>query len=379
MIDGAAWPDIDEDLLRRRSDDLRVVLNSVVNVLGKWQSLRPAVFNPSTWSGSAASAADEALGRRIGEMSQLHDHLLKAIAWYELVAAVIVKTKQQIVDNVEHAHKVIEVLKSDSDLSDEELENAIQVWITATHALNTVAVAVGAGEVPKFNAWQPPAAPPPPAQPTAPVSLPREESFTVAPVGYKPPAITPAEAREQPFYVAPAGPPAQSGVLPPVKPSPADAPTSPAPGSVGSGGGGSASPSGGGSGSPEWWRRYDVRSFIGHVRSQFVRRRDSGNRESRCGDRQTSRARPLRAALPPQRLPPSNPSHRKPRSAHPPLPPRPLRLPPHHHRPPHLPLPRPRLASPPPVALAAAAFRAVAQPAPSAQHLAPPLQVPPCL
>lgn len=204
MIDPGGWPDVDEQACYERAQQYTQVLRQVTDVLEACQSQRSEIFDTGIWSGSAAGAANAALGTLIDGLVTLQNGLATVITWHKYVARTIVQAKSDVIDNVVEAHRTIASLENDTSLDDAERTQQITTVVTATHGANVGIVDGTAAQILVSKSWKPPAnalqelldqkAPPPVKIPDGPVAppSPRPTPVPVSPGGggLKPP-VTP--------------------------------------------------------------------------------------------------------------------------------------------------------------------------------------------
>jgi hypothetical protein len=156
MLDGGGWPDVEESAFYDRAQQYTQTLREVTEVLGTLQQQQAEVFATGAWSGSAASAADKALGTNIDELVTLQNDLATAITWQRRVAGVVEQAKSDIGDNVEAARAQINLIEQDSKLEPEQRTAAIDSVINATQAANVSVVAGTAEQISESKDWKPP-------------------------------------------------------------------------------------------------------------------------------------------------------------------------------------------------------------------------------
>lgn len=91
MTEPYGWPDIDEENLRTRARAFETKASEILWVRDSWERQRTSIFDGGVWSGSAASAGNSAIRQTLGQMSSTQTHLEKALAWYDLIACVVVR------------------------------------------------------------------------------------------------------------------------------------------------------------------------------------------------------------------------------------------------------------------------------------------------
>ncbi|BBY23804.1 hypothetical protein [Mycobacterium stomatepiae] len=254
----------DEQACYDRAQQYTQVLRQVTDVLEACQSQRSEIFDTGIWSGSAAGAANAALGTLIDGLVTLQNGLATVITWHKYVARTIVQAKSDVIDNVVEAHRTIASLENDTSLDDAERTQQITTVVTATHGANVGIVDGTAAQILVSKSWKPPAnalqelldqkAPPPVKIPDGPVAppSPRPTPVPVSPGGggFKPP-VTPGGGGLTPPTpgggLTPVIPLDGGGLQPtPLRPAPAPAvPGGGSPAPPGPGRSGSAAESGG--------------------------------------------------------------------------------------------------------------------------------------
>jgi hypothetical protein len=240
MLGSDGWPDVEEDTYYDRSQEYTQVLRQVTLVLETCQSQQGEIFEGGLWSGGAAGAANGELGTNIDELTTLQNGLATVITWQKYIYASIRQAKSDVTDNVEGAHRQINVLENDSSLDSDERTTAINTVVKATHGANVSLVAGAAEQIRASKAWKPPGnalkelldqkIPPPVTIPDTPPPAPRPgESEDERPTPVQPVIPSPVVPVRppQPEPVAPVPVP---GVLPqPTPVTPAVEPVSPTP------------------------------------------------------------------------------------------------------------------------------------------------------
>ncbi|WP_264078146.1 hypothetical protein [Mycobacterium shimoidei] len=151
-----AWPGLDESALSDKADAWETDRKTVEAILSAFQGSRVRLFEgaAAAWSGDAAEAAHakhqtitadlQAEERGAGVAAKLHRD----------AASIVQSTKQQIIDNVEKAQRLIEKVNSDPQATGVQKRYFIQNLVKATHAENVQLVEAGATKL-----GRPPATP----------------------------------------------------------------------------------------------------------------------------------------------------------------------------------------------------------------------------
>lgn len=185
MTEPLGWPSLNEDDLYLRSNRLVSVVTQLIGPIEGWQRQLGEIFAGGVWSGDAADAGNAAVQERISEMSSLHDHLEKSVAWYTLTADTVAQVKMAINENLTAAQQYFASIRSSPDLDASEKEAAIRAWVRSTYSLNAALVSSSASKIPPFNAWQmpppPTRSPSPPARQSPPAAPPKQDMSRIAP------------------------------------------------------------------------------------------------------------------------------------------------------------------------------------------------------
>ncbi|MEX0580327.1 MAG: secretion protein EspK [Mycobacterium sp.] len=160
MISAGGWPEVDEATLSARSEEFAGVSRQLGAALDNSAQQRMRVFEGGIWSGAAADAANDALGRNIDQLTALKSDADDATRWHNQIAGVIAEAKSAITDNVEAANATIATLQHDPALDADERTAAIKRVIATTNGANTGLVAATAEQIRTTGAQRtPPASP----------------------------------------------------------------------------------------------------------------------------------------------------------------------------------------------------------------------------
>jgi hypothetical protein len=110
MISPGGWPEVDEATFAARSEEFAGVSRQLGVVLDSSAQQKMQVFEGGIWSGGAADAANDALGRNIDQLTALKSDADDATRWHNQIAGVIADAKSAISDNVEAANASIRAL-----------------------------------------------------------------------------------------------------------------------------------------------------------------------------------------------------------------------------------------------------------------------------
>src|SRR6185437_4519444 len=108
------------------------------------------------WSGTAANAANGALGSNLNQIMTLQDYLATVITWHRHIGDLIVQAKSDIEDNVDSTQREISILENDTELDPDERATAINQLINGAHGANVSVVSGTAEQVLQSKSWQPP-------------------------------------------------------------------------------------------------------------------------------------------------------------------------------------------------------------------------------
>ena len=147
MISPGGWPEVDEATFAARSEEFAGVSRRLGAVLDSCAQQKMQVFEGGIWSGTAADAADGALGRNIDQLTGLRNDADDANRWHNQIAGVIAEAKSAITDNVEAASATITELQNDPALDADERTAAINRVIATTYGANTGLVAATAEQI----------------------------------------------------------------------------------------------------------------------------------------------------------------------------------------------------------------------------------------
>ena len=147
MISPGGWPEVDEATFAARSEEFAGVSRQLGVVLDSSAQQRMQVFEGGIWSGTAADAANNALGGNIDQLTALKSDADDATRWHNQIAGVITDAKSAITDNVEAASATITELQNDPALDADERTAAINRVITTTYGANTGLVTATAEQI----------------------------------------------------------------------------------------------------------------------------------------------------------------------------------------------------------------------------------------
>ncbi|WP_370495167.1 secretion protein EspK [Mycobacterium sp. pR1184] len=156
MLDGGGWPDVAEDAFYDRARQYLQVLRQVTEVLDTFRQQQGEIFVSGVWSGSAAGTANGQIESNIDELVKLQNDLATAITWQRKVAGSIEQAKSDIGDNVEAAHRQINLIEQDSKLEPAERTAAINSVVAATRTANVSVVQGTAEQILQSKDWKPP-------------------------------------------------------------------------------------------------------------------------------------------------------------------------------------------------------------------------------
>jgi len=147
MISPGGWPEADEATFAARAEEFAGVSRQLGVVLDGSAQQKMQVFEGGIWSGTAADAANDALGRNIDQLTALKSDTDDATRWHNQIAGVITDAKSTISDNVDLASASITTLQNDIALDADERTAAINRVIATTYAANTGLVAATAEQI----------------------------------------------------------------------------------------------------------------------------------------------------------------------------------------------------------------------------------------
>lgn len=156
MLDGGGWPDVAEDAFYDRAQQYLQVLRQVTEVLDTFRRQQGEIFASGLWSGSAAGAANGQVDANIDELVKLQSDLATAITWQRKVAGSIEQAKSDIGDNVDAAHRQINLIEQDAKLEPAERTAVINSVVAATHTANVGVVQGTAEQILQSKDWKPP-------------------------------------------------------------------------------------------------------------------------------------------------------------------------------------------------------------------------------
>jgi hypothetical protein len=154
MTASPAWPDVDETTLLDAADAFDADSKAVDEQLWVFQQARSRLFDDQAWSGQAADAAH---AKHRQQIDRLQSHVQGSAATAKLYrdcAAVVVHTKQQVIENAENTQKEIAQLANHPQATAEQKDYFIKGLVNAAHTENVQLVEAGAARLGK-----PPASP----------------------------------------------------------------------------------------------------------------------------------------------------------------------------------------------------------------------------
>src|SRR6185437_9907003 len=113
MLSPGGWPDANEDSYYERAQQYNQMLLKVTDVLDAVKRQKIGVFEGGVWSGTAANAANGALGSNLNQIMTLQDYLATVITWHRHIGDLIVQAKSDIEDNVDSTQREISILEND--------------------------------------------------------------------------------------------------------------------------------------------------------------------------------------------------------------------------------------------------------------------------
>ncbi|SRX93996.1 hypothetical protein [Thermobispora bispora DSM 43833] [Mycobacterium shimoidei] len=147
-----AWPEADETALLDAADAFDADKKAVDEQLWAFQQARTRLFDDDVWSGTAANAANAKHQQQISTLQAHVNGSAAAAKLYRDSAGVVLTTKQQIIENVENAQKLINQVADDSQATAEQKDYFIKGLVRATHAENVQLVQTGAARLGKLPA-----------------------------------------------------------------------------------------------------------------------------------------------------------------------------------------------------------------------------------
>ena len=251
MTEPDAWPDLDEEALRFRAQELLATRNEVGWTVAAWRQQQMHIFGAGGWSGSGADAGGASIQSRIGAMENLAAHLGKSFAYYNWLAQLVTQAKTAINASLGAAEGEFARIRATSNI---DHQSQIDSEVRERYKQHSTLLKGMSGQVPAFDAWAPPPNSIPSIRPTQPRGAPRSDSLpsptihgftrsaaemtapltSVAPVAPAVHAVEPQPAAAPPI-APPSGPPDGSlttsspsaGVGHPTSPGSGLAPTGP--------------------------------------------------------------------------------------------------------------------------------------------------------
>ena len=117
MTDGGGWPEVSEDTLNGRADQLMDSLRQVISVLEAWLHEESDLFVTGAWSGSAATAAGAKVAETVNSLHSQQMSLATAALWYRFASAKVVAAKVAVTSNVESAQAVIKAIEATAEIN----------------------------------------------------------------------------------------------------------------------------------------------------------------------------------------------------------------------------------------------------------------------
>ncbi|WP_181786730.1 alpha/beta hydrolase [Mycobacterium shimoidei] len=149
-----AWPEVDETTLLDAAQAFDADQKAVDDQLWVFQRGSTRLFDDDAWSGQAANAARTKHQQQIAALQAHVQGSAAAAKLYRDSASVVISTKQQIIENVENAQKLINRVANDAQATAEQKDFFIKSLVKQTHAENVELVQAGAARLGK-----PPASP----------------------------------------------------------------------------------------------------------------------------------------------------------------------------------------------------------------------------
>ena len=172
MTEPSGWPDIDENILFARANELLELRNAVSAAVDQWNREYSSIFESGSWRGSGAEAGGSSIQTSLRAMSQLQNHLAKGYAYYNMVAGLVAQAKTTINQNLQSAQEMIQTIRETPGLDEQSKEEIIRGYVLSQRGLNASVVVSGASQVRAFGQWTPPIYAIPPVAPP-PIGAPR--------------------------------------------------------------------------------------------------------------------------------------------------------------------------------------------------------------
>ena len=163
MTDPPAWPEADEDVLKNCRDAFEDVSKTLGAHLDSAKQERTQIFGGvGIWSGGGANAASSSLDKRIADLESVKERLEGSAKLFSNSATAVVGAKDQIINNVEAANKILDWVRDHPDIAGDEKEAAIRAGVAAMRAANIEVVETAGSGI----SGHPPAAPESPNAPS---------------------------------------------------------------------------------------------------------------------------------------------------------------------------------------------------------------------
>lgn len=142
-----AWPDVDEDVLHACADAIGIVSNTLGAQLDAARQERSALFGGvGLWSGGGAISANAALDKRIADIQAVKGKLDASEQLYRDSVISVTSAKNGIIDNVDLAHELIDIILRADGLESEK-KSAVDAVVESTRNENLDIVALAASHV----------------------------------------------------------------------------------------------------------------------------------------------------------------------------------------------------------------------------------------
>ena len=147
MTEPSGWPDIDENILFARANELLELRNAVSAAVDQWNREYSSIFESGSWRGSGAEAGGSSIQTSLRAMSQLQNHLAKGYAYYNMVAGLVAQAKTTINQNLQSAQEMIQTIRETPGLDEQSKEEIIRGYVLSQRGLNASVVVSGASQV----------------------------------------------------------------------------------------------------------------------------------------------------------------------------------------------------------------------------------------
>lgn len=141
MLADGAWPEVDEDSLTSRADNLTNTLRQVTSALQTWLHEQSELF--ASWSGDGAEAASTKVAASVESLQAQQRDIARAILWHRYAAATVAATKMTITFTVEATGADIATIEATAEINP-DAQSQIQSLKNAAHSQNLAAVAEAA-------------------------------------------------------------------------------------------------------------------------------------------------------------------------------------------------------------------------------------------